>query len=697
MSVANKNYPLAKNFINKVWTKVVQRLFSEYFTDGIRNTLAIVVPVSLLFYFHFPLMAVGVGVGTLLIGLTDLPGNRGDKFRSAVISIVLFLLVSLITTFTLPIPLIAACCIVVFTFVFAMFGVLGARLGLIGLMSTVLAIFILGLRPANPLLFTFYILLGSIWYYLISLVQVWIWPYRSIHHAIFECLSGTAALLRVREKAYNPQVELDDFEEQNILLHLKLNARQELMRNLLLRDKLSMRGDNETGKRLLRVGQDTIDLYEQVAAIHHDYAQLRKVLNDVKALHLVRKMIAELADALDRCSTRFLNPKKSSLPILSAEFETSRSAFMAIVSGKHFSLLKNIQENLDNIVLLVRQLDEPVTDTRAQDNLENEVDYRDFLSEQNFSWSTVKPQFSLEMPTFRFALRLSVLCLIAVVLNRWLPSTHYTYWLLLTIMIVNRPSFGLTHKRNGQRLRGTLLGLLTGVLLVYVLPGEVPQLWIGVLALLGFFIFNRTQYTFSVVCVTVMVVLCLNVYRGDLLLIIGDRLIFTVLGCVLSFAAAFLFPIWETPRLKKLIRATVSANRDYLLRVMEAEDEKDIHQVRLARKAAYLQFAALAEAIQSLKKEPHSSKADIRSLLHIQRICYQINGHIAALSLQVKMRESDDWKENLNTVLQHLQQYIDNWEKLNFENQITDFSYNEEEKPEQLLLALSKELHQYFT
>jgi len=696
MSVTNKNYSSAHNFINKVWTKIVQRLFSEYLTDGIRNTLAIVVPVSLLFYLHFPLMAVGIGVGTLLIGLTDLPGNRGDKFRSAITSIILFFVVSLITTVSLYVPLLAACCIVVFTFVFAMFGILGARLGLIGLMSTVLAIFILGLRPANPLLFTFYIFLGSIWYYLISLVQVWIWPYRYIHHAIFECLSGTAALLRIREKAYNPQVDLDDFEEQNILLHLKLNTRQELMRNLLLGDKLSMRGDNETGKRLLRVGQDTIDLYEQVAAIHHDYAQLRKVLSDVNALHLVRGMIAELADALDRCSTRFLNPKKSSLPILSVDFENSRSAFMSIVAGQHFSLLKNIQENLDNIVLLIRQLDAPGFNLRSQNNLERTVDYKDFLSEREFSWFNLKPQFSLGMPAFRFALRLSVLCLIAVTLNRWLPSTHYTYWLLLTIMIVNRPSFGLTHKRNGQRLRGTLLGLFTGIVLVYILPGAVPQLWIGVLALLGFFIFNRTQYTFSVVCVTVMVVLCLNVYRGDLLLIIGDRLIFTILGCVLSFAAAFLFPIWETPRLKKLISDTIFTNRNYLLRVMEAEDEKDIHQVRLARKEAYLQFAALAEAIQSFKKEPHSSKLHIKSLLHIQRICYQINGHIAALSLQSRMKEANLYNRDLNTVLEHLHFCMLNQGSLNFDNNIVDFFYNEEETTEQTLLIFSRELKQYF-
>ncbi|MFD2146066.1 hypothetical protein [Mucilaginibacter antarcticus] len=62
---------------------------SENTADALRNTLTVLLPLLLL-YSKLPQMAVGMSVGALLISLTDLPGNRRAKTRSALQCISIF-------------------------------------------------------------------------------------------------------------------------------------------------------------------------------------------------------------------------------------------------------------------------------------------------------------------------------------------------------------------------------------------------------------------------------------------------------------------------------------------------------------------------------------------------------------------------------------------------------------------------------
>lgn len=666
--------------------------YSEYFTDALRNTLTIVLPVILFFFLGDKSRAIGIGVGALLISLTDLPGNRGNKFRTAWLSVIFFILSSVLITISLNNPLALGIVIVVLTFLFSMFAIFGFRMALIGLMSTVLGIFILGLRPANPIILITNILIGGIWYYIISLLQVWIWPYRSIHHAIYECLSGTASLLALRAKAYDELLKPKNFDAQNIVLHLKLNAKQELMRDLLIGDKQAMRKGNLKGNRLLAIGTDVIDLYEQVTAIHQDYELLQKELKEIDALKHVQYLVKTLSIALYKCSGRFLGKAGlSKTLILGDKFEADLNHLIQLTHSSSQSLPKKVATNIQSIAKLIRNID---SDIETNNKTEfKKVEYIDFLSKQSLSINDIKNQFSIHAPVFRFALRLSILSLIAMSINYWIPEQHYTYWFLLTIMIVNRPSFGLTRKRNSERLKGTVIGLVLSFMLIQLSLPIWLQLTLSVLSLLGFFAFNRIKYLFSVFCITVMVILCLNLYHGSPLLLIGDRLIFTLMGCGLSFAAAYIFPIWETPRIKMLISETIGANRDYLFSVLNFKNGNgNLHQTRLARKVSYLKFASFTEAIESLKKEPQSKKLDMSGLLNIQVLCYQINGHIAGIFASTDLADSNNSNSEVLATLDYCKK-----ESLNLDITAIKKGFHNNNESSPLLSKLVFQLKQHFS
>ncbi len=629
-------------------------LSSEYAVDALRNTIAIILPIIFLWRYDLHAPAFGIGTGTLLISLTDLPGNRGDKIMSAWCSILVFVVVALLTALSLPYSVLSLILTVGMTFFLTMLGSLGVRFAAIGTMGVVVATFTLGLRPTDPFSYTFYILLGSLWYYIISLLQIWIFPYRSLNRAIEQYIKLMDALLKLRAAGYDPLVSLSGFNEKNIRLHLKLTAGQELIRQLLLSDDFAMRPNNTKGKILLQNAVDLIDLYEQVSAVHYDYPYLRKVLAESGVLPLIGDSIRLLANLISLKNTdRF----KISFDDKIVQLKLLENRVEADVSW----LIGRIITNLQEVGLLVTQ----IKSGKLKDgNDHSELHYRDFLSgAMVLNFSPFVTHISFRSPVFRFALRLSALTLVAMLAMIFFPGERYSYWLLLTIVIVSRPSYGHTRKRNWERLSGTLIGLSACWLLMMVGFTSAVQVTFCVFFLFGFFAFNRVRYAVSVFCITIAVVLFLNVYHGEPLHIFSGRIGFTILGGLLCVAATFLFPIWDSPRLKELVTATLISNKDYLVKAVD-KGQGNLHQLRLARKSAYQSLAALSEGLQSAATEPFVKKINLTGVKQVQLLCYQLNALIPALTVGGKIDS-----EMLHSVLSDLEfciyqsQELDEWKK----------------------------------
>ncbi|MCX2452559.1 FUSC family protein [Pedobacter sp. PLR] len=700
---------------DRIKARLISLVYGEYFTDALRNTITIILPFSLLFFYHQPNMAIGVGVGALLISLTDSPGNRANKFKSAIISIISFFFTALIISSSLGNPWLTAGSIFLLTFVFSMLAMFGSRMALIGTMAIILGIFTLGLHPENPLLFSWYILLGGYWYYLISLIQIVIWPYRSLHQAIFECITATSVFLKSKARYYDPEVNLEECYSETIALHIKVSEKQELVRNLLLSDKRAMKPTNERGQQLLRTAVSVIDLYEQVTAIHYDYAYVRKSLDKTGALNLIIELIETLAEELQVLSGVFLRPKKTQSALRLIKFEQARAELTKLALSTdetNAHIIHKVLKNLEGIVLHIQVIkqDQPMSALPANLDSGEDIAYADFLSPQLFKLSALKQYFSFSSAVFRFSLRLALLCFLAYLINLVFPLGKYNYWLLLTIVIVAKPRFGLTWRRNVERLSGTLIGAVIGIVLLLIIHQIAALLIISAFLLLGFFTFNRIRYSVSVVCITAMVILCLSIYDGHSDHVIMERVIYTILGCAIAFLAAFLFPIWEIKGLKALISNILKANSNYLTKV-KAElrgTENGIGASKLARKNSYIQLAKFSETLQYMHLEPNSKALDMHGIYAIQILSYRINSIIASLSLSAKQYvKQDSGMLIVSEALSNMEYCIQHSNRLDLAkiNEVLhadkiEEEYNDNEGTLQhqlnLLLALSVELKMYF-
>src|SRR5690606_6173687 len=98
---------------------------------------------------------------------------------------------------------------------------------------------------------------------------------------------------------------------------------------------------------------------------------------------------------------------------------------------------------------------------------EDAIDTKKFVKTDLINWQNFKDNISIESSIFRHALRMGiVLSATYLILNLFQYSNFGTYWILLTILVILKPGFGLTKERNLQRLGGTVIGGIIGAIIL---------------------------------------------------------------------------------------------------------------------------------------------------------------------------------------------------------------------------------------
>lgn len=609
---------------------------NENVSDALRNTLTVIVPLLVL-YQWLPQLAMGMSVGALLISLTDLPGNRRAKTRSAVQCIAIFFLVTLVFSVSLFDPWLTGLVLVGLTFILSMMAALGVRSAASGSMGVALMVFLLGLRPQEPWAFSAYVMLGGIWFYIVVLIQVYLWPFRSLRQALQEALYTTGQFLEAKAACYDVTIPLDEGYRKTIALHLRVSDKQELVRQLLISDKAAMKKGDARILELSRQALLVIRLYEQITAMHYDYAVVRERLAGSAALPLSKKLISLLADGAkgQAINTKAFDDLLSQLQGCATDMPKAEAA---VITG--------IATNVKAIKYALHQ----IKTKGVNEVLQVPTDAEAFLPDRGGYRQKLTAQLHFRSPVLRFALRLTILMGIGYTAAHLFADDNYSYWLLLTILIVARPRLAVTWQRNRERLVGTFAGVIMAALMIWLLKGAVPLLVIASLALFGFFAWNRVRYSWSVACVTICVLVSLSVYRGEPLLLLSARVWYSVLGCALAIAGIFLFPVWSRAELEELVQHAVAANRTFLDAIAQA---KSLPEVWLARKEAHVRLARLSEGIGHARVEP--GKGNLSQLEHIQVLNYRINAVIISLFLTGRPGKPESINRSLNSLDSFLQ------------------------------------------
>src|SRR5690606_33473962 len=84
-------------------------------------------------------------------------------------------------------------------------------------------------------------------------------------------------------------------------------------------------------------------------------------------------------------------------------------------------------------------------------------DLEKFLTPQHYRFSTLIENLNFSSSIFRHATRLTLTLLIGYILGQILPLQN-EYWILMTLVVIMKPDYGLTKSRSFSRVYGTIIG-----------------------------------------------------------------------------------------------------------------------------------------------------------------------------------------------------------------------------------------------
>lgn len=613
--------------------RLLSTLKSEHLSDAIRTTICIISPIFLFFYLGYPQTAIATGTGALLIATTDGPNTLKLKIHSAFLNLGLFGFTALLMSCTLMNQPLSTAILLLLTFAYAMISCFGNRFAMNGTMGIALAIFIIGLQPKQPMPFTFGILAGGMLYYILSILHQLIRPYRSLEQAITECLFATADFLKSKAACYDPDKNVNDAQSENIRQHIKVNEKQELVRTLLLSEKNITNQKTKKAKILFTQCITLIDIYQQLSASHYNYLKIQNELKFTPALQLIQDLI-ELQVAI----LYQLNYPNGDKKQLQDKFIQQLELLKAVeATPSQQQLLNDIIGNLMDIYDLLEQYSSQLLTSKQVEDT-SPADYKDFITVANINLHTIKKHLNITDPIFRFSLRLSLLLAATYLVTEIFKLNQYTYWILLTILVVARPKLALTWKRNKQRVLGTFIGIASSIVLLLFIQNTKILLSATAIFLTGFFLYSRINYLKAVALLTPTILISLSLYHGNWPHIISQRLLFTLIGCIIVIPTTYLFPIWETNRIKTLLTETYATSLAYLKAAVSPFQNEtygsNLANLRLSRKNNYLATAELSQALQLIRIEPHAKKLSIAKLQNLQTAAYRISSIISSIAPQ---------------------------------------------------------------
>src|SRR5699024_8345304 len=220
--------------------------------------------------------------------------------------------------------------------------------------------------------------------------------------------------------------------------------------------------------------------------------------------------------------------------------------------------------------------------------LKNE-DVQSLLTKQSYALKLIFENFNFRNSIFRHSLRLAVSAMLGYGIG-WFFELEKPYWILLTIIVIMRPTYGLTKTRFKNRVIGTLIGGAAAVGLVLLIHNKTFYAILAILTLIIAYSMIRRNYKAAAAFVTINVVFTYALLQTEVFSVIQFRVRETLIGAVLAIAGNTLWPSWEIRSLEKTLVETLEANRIYLKNIAEFYTVKNeiSPTYKLSRKKAFL-------------------------------------------------------------------------------------------------------------
>ncbi|QJW89746.1 hypothetical protein HNV11_10315 [Spirosoma taeanense] len=624
--------------MNKRIRQVSYFLSSQYFSDGLRITLSILLPSLILAQFGQLPLGMAMSLGALGVSLSDAPGPVSHRRNGMAATVLLSSLVTLVTGFARMNDYTLGLEIFFFSFIFSFFAVYGNRATSVGTAALLIMILMLDrpLDPAGVIRESGLVLAGGVWYAAISLLVSGLQPYRPAQQALGQCIHEIAKFMAIKADFYTTSTRLDDDYRRLVSQQVTVSEKQDAVREILFKSRRFVTESTQTGRLLVLTFVDVVDLYEQIVAMYYDYTAIRERFGESGVLDQIARLIRQLSVELDHLGLAVQSPVANRSPAdLTTSLEELKRSIDTLGNQDGSTLvLRKILVSLRNLTQRVATIQRHVVSPSSGSVPNADLEYDRFVSHQVFDLKSLLDNLTLDSSAFRHALRVAIAMLAGFVLTKLLSYGDYSYWVLLTISVILKPAFSLTKQRNTERITGTLAGGAIGILILTFIPGKIAQFIFMVLFMLGTYSAQRVNYIVMVVCVTPFVLILFNFLGVNYLGVAEERLLDTLLGGALALSAGYLlFPKWESEQLSKPMQDVLNANVRYVQLLLDSLSGRriDIVEYKLARKDVYVTSANLSAAFDRMVSEPRNKQRNGKQIYEFVVLNHILSANVATI------------------------------------------------------------------
>ena len=643
--------------------KIITKVPSHWLSMHLLNTLPIFITTNIaavgIWLLNISEHSMPLILGIIAGGLVDLDNNLSGRFKNLIITLIAFAVSSAGATLSLDFGWLFVPLAMLSTFILVMLGSIGQRYSTIAFGTLVVSVYAsLTYTPeivwyANTLL----ILAGATLYGLVAMLVYIVFPNRTVQENLAKSYEALGRYLQAKAAYFDPDDD-DIAAKQKALARANsevIQAFEQTRVSLFYRLRRYTRQTRT--QKLLRYYFSAQDILERAGSSHYQYEELLNQLKNSDLLFRFQRVLELQAMACQkvavalRYAERYQHSSRGEKAMQGLLNSLKYHQELGLQSAYRW---QSIAENLRNIESQLCQIEHSQSEqeeslTQAV-RIGNQFARSAFGKEQRFShrlmaenvsglrnmWQAIQSHCNLSSQLFRHAIRLSVVVGICSAIVPVFQLDTKGYWILLTAIFVCQPNYSATKKRLGQRVIGTILGVIAGMLLreYYLTSTLEAELGLIVLTASLYTFFRFRHYGFSTFYITLLVIISLDIIGIGAEEGILPRVVDTLVGTTLAwFAVSFIFPDWKYINLKQNLKSTILASSHYLRHIIAQLQfgYNDQLPYRMARREVHNSISALNSAVSNLDSEPKKYQAVAEVAPNLLGINYTLLGYISAL------------------------------------------------------------------
>lgn len=636
---------------------------STDFAKAILMGIALTLPVLMGLKLGALTIGITISVGALLASPSDVSGSLRHKTKGILIATLLAMLTSLLGGYLHLSLWILFPVLGLLVFGISYISIFGFRASLIsfsGLFALVLSFSSISGGAMPPYERALLIGLGGLWYVSLSLLWYYINPKGPTEYYLGKTLRLTAEYLETRKELVDEDADRVALLKKLLQLQSDITTTHETLRDILISSRTGSGKSDYQGKRLLIFSQ-LVDMLELAMSNPVNYNKTDRIFKKQpeKAVHF-KSLISSMSDRLNAIADNISEPGKNKHMREMEEnlsmLEKSLLSFEVSVNNifdEEVAMMRNIFKYQKDQVQKIQKIEWLLGNPDRSEITFIKKEYaKRFLTQETYDLNILVENFSLASPIFKHSLRLAVTTMVGYAIGIAFLLQN-PYWILLTLIVIMRPTYGLTKTRSRQRTIGTLIG---GALAIGIVLITQNTMIYGILAIITLVIAHamiQKNYKASATFITLSVVLIYALLRPDIFNVIQFRVMDTVIGAGLAtLSNLLLWPAWEIHGIHKTMHECIQANRLYLKEIVEYYNKKGqiSSKYKISRKHAFLAMSNLSSAFQRMTQEPTSRHDSLDKIYRITVLNNTFLSSLASLSTFILSHPTTPASEHFNTV-----------------------------------------------